>query len=123
MLEEKRKLEEELREYPYKLMSLEISGLGTVCNLEKIADKYRHPSDSVARAIEYREVNEKRLKAIEWVLDRLPEDEKKIIRTYYFEGNITKPAEVMNILSISERTYQRAKNRALEKFAITLGYI
>ncbi len=119
----KRALEEELRDYPYKLMSLEISGLGTVCNLKKIADKNKHPSDSIGRAIENKEINEKRLNAIEWVYERLNKEQKRIVQACYFEDNTTKPREVMKELKISQSTYQRIKKESLMKFAITLSYI
>ena len=121
--EVKRELEEELREYPYKLMSLEISGLGTVCNLEKIADKHKHPSDAIARAIGNEEINEKRLNAIEWVYERLSKEQKRIVQACYFEGDTTKPSEVIEELKISQSTYQRMKKESLRKFAITLSYI
>ena len=65
----KKKVEEELREYPYKLMSLEISGLGTVVNPAIKIEKHRHPSDSIWRGLVNKEINERRIHAIEWVYE------------------------------------------------------
>lgn len=120
----KKKLEEELREYPYKLMSLEISGLGTVINPAIKIEKHRHPSDAIANGLANKEMNERRLRIIEWVYEeKLTIEQRRIVQAYYFEDNITKPTEIINELMISESTYRRLKKGALIKFAMALGYL
>lgn len=120
----KKKVEEELREYPYKLMSLEISGLGTVVNPAIKIEKHRYPSDSISRGLVNKEINERRLHAIEWVYEeKLTVEQRRIIQACYFEDNVTKPSEIINELMISKSTYARSKNDALKKFALAIGYI
>ena len=120
----KKKVEEELREYPYKLMSLEISGLGTVVNPAIKIEKHRHPSGSISRGLVNKEINERRLHAIEWVYEeKLTIEQRRIIQACYFEDNTTKPSEIVTELMISESTYRRIKKDALIKFATTLGYL
>ena len=53
----KKKVEEELREYPYKLMSLEISGLGTVVNPAIKIEKDKREKNTCNRMGLWREIN------------------------------------------------------------------
>lgn len=120
----KKKVEEELREYPYKLMSLEISGLGTAINPAIKIEKYKHPSDAIANELVNKEMTEKRVHVIEWVYEeKLTPEQKRIVQAYYFEDNVTKPNEIIAELMISKSTYARIKNDSLIKFALALGYM
>lgn len=120
----KKKVEKELREYPYKLMSLEISGLGTAINPTVKLEKNRFPFDPIAKILVNKEISERRLNVIEWVYEeKLTKEQKRIIQAFYFEDNITKPNEIIKELKISESTYRRLKKDSLTKFAMALGYL
>jgi len=65
--------------------------------------------------------DDKSIEFIEFVMDRLDETSKTIIKNTYFVDNIPK-RKTLNDLNISEACYYRKKKKALEKFMIGLSY-
>lgn len=65
--------------------------------------------------------NDKSVEFIEFVLGRLDETSKQIIKMTYFSDDIPK-SKILNDLNISNSCYYRKKRKALEKFIIGLSY-
>lgn len=115
-------VEDSLEKYSYYVISIETPGLGQATRWDEVYSRSNIPSDSVGKqAIDY-EYKKILVNAIESIYDRLDEKSKKIIRSYYFEGNVITPEEVMNELSINKSRYYELKKISLYKFMIGLGY-
>ena len=65
--------------------------------------------------------DDKSIEFIEFVMDRLDETSRQIIKMTYFMDNISKTI-IVNDLNISNSCYYRKKRKALEKFIIGLSY-
>nr|DAY60591.1 MAG TPA: Protein of unknown function (DUF1492) [Caudoviricetes sp.] len=81
-------------------------------------------AESKLRAYPYHKFsdkNDKSVEFIEFVMERLDETSKEIIKMSYFIDDVPKN-KILNDLNISNACYYRKKRRALEKFIIGLSY-
>ena len=117
----KKEVENDLRNYPYYLISIEMPGLGSACRPDLIFDKNISPSDPVGKAIVDQEYKRIIVNAINYVYDKLDNDSKKVVDYSYFRDDKTNQ-EVIEELQISKNRFYEIKKRALNKFMIGLGY-
>lgn len=117
----KKEVENDLRNYPYYLISIETPGLGSAIRPDIIISKSIHPSDPVGKAIVDDEFKKVLVSSIERVYDSLDKESKKVIEFGYFRDDKT-VQEVIDELNICKNKYYKIKNKALNKFMIGLGY-
>lgn len=117
----RKKIEDDLRDYPYHLISLETSGLGSAIRPDKVIVK-SNLSDPVSKAVLADEYKTKLVNAIGYVYDKLDTNSKRIIDCYYFQDNIITKDEVMDELRIDKNKYYNLRKDALCKFMKGLGY-
>ena len=61
---------------------------------------------------------------IEQAIERLPEEEKKLIKFKYEDGNVVNDGMVANHLYLSRTTkYYRLKEKAIKRFALYVGLL
>lgn len=113
-------VEDKLKNYPFYLISIEMSGLGTAMPADVIIDKNISPSDPVGQAVVNDQYKRTILNAINYVYDKLNDDSKIIIDHSYFRDDKSRD-EVIDELKISKNKYYSLKNMALYKFMIGLG--
>ena len=114
------KVEDDLRNYPYYLISIEAPGLGAAVNPERVVHKSSN-NDIVGNSvvdIEYKKII---VDSVNYVYDRLDVDSRKIIDHSYFIDDKTNK-EIMEELKIDKNKFYKTKEKALYKFAIGLGY-
>lgn len=116
----KNDIEEDLRKYPYYLVSAEVSGLGTaslpgVMKSNNIGD----PTANEAINDDYRN---NLINKVEYVFDRLDKASKRIIECAYFQEGVITSDEVMMELTLNRNKYYSLKKNAICKFGISLGY-
>lgn len=116
-----KKVEGILKKYPYYQISIDAPGLGSAIDPSIIIDKYRHPSDPVGSYIDNIDYKKDIVNKVNCTYDMLSKESKRIIQALYFEGNTTKPEEVMRELVISKNKYYKLKKEALYKFSISFG--
>ncbi|WP_294344195.1 DUF1492 domain-containing protein [uncultured Clostridium sp.] len=119
MKDVKKRVEDELRNYPFYIISLDMSGLGTAVNPSKTINKYA-VTDIVANTVISEEYRRDIVNRIEYVYDRLNIESKKVIDLAYFQG--LKRDEILKELTINKNKYYKVKNEALKKFSIAFGY-
>lgn len=117
-----KKVEEELRNYPYYIISMDMSGLGGAVNPTVIINKNSSPSDPVSRQVVNEEYKKTIVNIIEFIYDKLDSDSKKLIDLYYYRTDFTKD-EIMNEMNIDRNKFYTLKRNALKKFMIGFGYI
>jgi len=113
-------IEKKLRDYPFYLISIEMSGLGTAIPSYLIIDKNSGPSDPVGQAVVNDQYKRDIVNAINYIYDKLGADSKTIIDHSYFRDDKTRD-EIIDELKISKNKYYSLKNMALYKFMIGLG--
>lgn len=114
-------VEEKLRDYPYYLMSIEMSGLGSAVPPNVIIDKSLAPGDPVGKSIVENEYKSTIVNAVNYVLDnKLNSESKVIIENAYF-NNLKTRDEVITELNINKNKYYKLKDDALYKFMIAFG--
>ena len=118
----KKKVEDDLRDYPYHLISMETYGLGATIRPDKVTVK-NNLSDPVASAMFADEYKTKLVNAIEYVYDKLDGSSKRIIDCCYFQDNVITKDEVMEELRIDKNKYYNLRKNALCKFMKGLGYV
>lgn len=77
-------IEQKLRDYPYYQVSLEMSGLGTAVNPNKIIDKTTTVNDPTFKSAVQEEYMRTVVNAVNLVNDKLDYKSKKIIENAYF---------------------------------------
>lgn len=115
-------VENDLSNYPFWLLSEEVSGLGSPTRWDKGSKGYSGTS-SVEHSVMQDQKILWKINVIEAVLDRLDAKSKKIIEERYFrcreEFSLNKLAME---LYISTAQIYNLRNKALDKFAIALRY-
>lgn len=117
----KKEVEEDLRNYPYYLISVETPGLGAAIRPDIVIYKSSSPSDPVGKAVINDEYKRILVNAVGYVYDKLDVNSKRIIQSSYFQDDIA-VNEVIAELKIDKNRYYKLKNNAIFKFAIGLGY-
>lgn len=117
----KKEVENDLRNYPYYLISIETPGLGSAVRPDVIIDKNLSPSDPVGKSIVDNEYKRALVNAVGYVYDKLDSSSKRIIECSYFRDDICMN-EVMDELRIDKNKYYKLKNNAIYKFAMGLCY-
>ncbi|BCZ48445.1 hypothetical protein psyc5s11_45120 [Clostridium gelidum] len=117
----KREVENDLRNYPYYLISIETPGLGSSIRPDVVIDKNLSPSDPVSRNAIDNEYKTILVNAVGFVYDKLDTSSKRIIECSYFRDDVT-VGEVMEELKIDKNKYYKLKNNSIYKFAMGLCY-
>lgn len=121
----KKKLEKDLREYPFLLIALDAGGLGYPTNYEIVKD-IKHPSSMKGSFVEScvidEENNKKKVDKITRALSLLDIIEKEIVEECYFRNTYTNK-EIMSNMCMSKAKFYKIKNYSLRKIAISLGYL
>lgn len=117
----KREVENDLKNYPYYLISVETPGLGTAIRPDIVINKSLSPSDPVGKSIVDLEYKRALVNAVGFVYDRLDSSSKRIIECSYFRDDIS-VSEVRDELKIDKNKYYKLKDNALYKFAMGIGY-
>lgn len=117
----KKEVEEDLRNYPYYLISIETPGLGSAIRPDVIMNKNASPSDPVVKSAIDDEYKRILVNAVGFVYDKLDKSSKRIIECSYFRDDIA-PSEVMDELKIDKNKYYKLKNNSIYKFAMGLCY-
>jgi len=117
----KREVENDLRNYPYYLISIETPGLGSSIRPDVVIDKNLSPSDPVGRNAIDNEYKTILVNAVGFVYDKLDKSSKRIIECSYFRDDVT-VGEVMEELKIDKNKYYKLKNNSIYKFAMGLCY-
>lgn len=117
----KKEVENDLRNYPYYLISVETPGLGSAIRPDVIIDKNLSPSDPVGKSVVDIEYKKALVNAVGFVYDRLDTVSQRIIECCYFRDDIT-VSEVREELKIDKNKYYKLKENALYKFAMGIGY-
>lgn len=117
----KKEVENDLRNYPYYLISVETPGLGSAIRPDVIIDKNLSPADPVGKSVVDIEYKKALVNAVGFVYDRLDTNSKRIIECCYFRDDIS-VGEVREELKIDKNKYYKLKENALYKFAMGIGY-
>lgn len=117
----KKEVENDLRNYPYYLISIETPGLGSAIRPDMIIDKNSSPSDPVGKSIVESEYKRALVNAVGYVYDKLDSNSKRIIECGYFRDDIT-VKEVIEELKIDKNKYYKLKENSIYKFALGIGY-
>ena len=121
----KKRVENDLREYPFLLIAVDAGGLGYPTNYEIVKD-VKHPSTMKGSFVEScvidEEYNKKKVDKITRALELLDITEKEIVEECYFRNTYTHQQIMVN-MCISKPKFYRAKNNSLRKMAISLGYL
>ena len=121
----KKKIENDLREYPFLLIAVDAGGLGYPTNHEIVKD-VKHPSTMKGSFVEScvidEEYNKKKVDKITRALELLDITEKEIVEECYFRNTYTNQQIISN-MCISKSKFYKVKNDSLRKIAISLGYL
>ncbi|MGN2339815.1 nitroreductase [Clostridium cagae] len=117
----KKEVENDLRNYPYYLISIETPGLGSAIRPDIVINKGLNPSDPVGKSIVDIEYKTALVNAVEFVYDKLDKDSKRIIESSYFRDDLT-VGEIRDELQIDKNKYYKLKEKAIYKFAMGIGY-
>lgn len=117
----KKEVENDLKNYPYYLISVETPGLGSAIRPDIIIDRNLSPSDPVGKNVVDIEYKKALVNAVGFVYDRLDTVSQRIIECCYFRDDIT-VSEVREELKIDKNKYYKLKENAVYKFAMGIGY-
>ena len=115
-------IEQKLKEYPYCLISTEMSGLGTAIDPSKIIDKSRPLIDGTFSVAAQQMYAETLVNAVEYVNSNLDSKSKRIIENAYF-NKLDSRETVINELEITKHKYYALKNAALYKYGVAFGFL
>lgn len=118
----KDKTEEELKKYPYYLLTLESPGLGEATNWNDIKVKGGAPVSTVEKSILDNAHMRRVVDAIEYVYDRLDSTSKRIIDLFYYRDD-WEVKDIQGELHIDKNRFYKLKKKALDKFIIVIGYL
>ncbi|KOA86399.1 nitroreductase [Clostridium botulinum] len=117
----KKKVENDLKNYPYWLIAIESTGLGYPTRWSGEASSKTNVSFIEENVIDDIE-KERKVNCITGVLERLDNNSKKIIEEGYFRDTYNRE-ELQQELGLNKNKFYYFKNRALEKFMVALNYI
>lgn len=121
----KKRVERDLKEYPYLLIAVDAGGLGYPTRYDIVKD-VKHPSDVRGSFVENcaisEEENKIKVDKITRALELLNKVEKDIIEECYFR-NIYNNQEIIKNLFINKNKFYKIKSNAVRKIAISLGYL
>ncbi len=118
----KDRIEDNLKKYPYYQISIEMPGLGTAAIPNGVLSKDNRISDPVGDTVTDDEYKRNLVNKVNYVLDRLPQNIKRIIECAYFMDEVISNDEVIDELHINKNKYYDLKKNALYKFGIVFGY-
>lgn len=115
-------VEKDLKNYPDWIVRLEVGGLGITSKGMYDSPSSNYSSSSAVEIdFELSESTKRKIKIIENVYDRLHGKAKDLVDYRYFQDYDRD--DVINMLQISKRKYYNLRDRALESFARSFGYI
>lgn len=112
-------IENDLRCYPDWIISIETGGLGAPS--KSVSCGNQSMGSYIESQYEVSEAVKRKVSIIEYVLDNIHGETKKVIEERYFRGYEVK--EVMESVGIGSTKYYNCINKAIEKFARAFGYI
>lgn len=121
--EVKKKVESDLRNYPFWLIAIEASGLGypTRWGINNSTGAFKsgsHVEQSMLEDIE----RKGKVDVITRVLSKLDNKSKAIIEEWYFRDTANRE-DILKELNIDKNKFYYFRNRSLKKFMVALGYI
>lgn len=118
----KDEVENDLRNYPFWIISERLSGLGQPVRWDEVYAKTTGGTSSVESSVLHSEAIMRKIRIIEAVIDLIDSDAKKIIEETYFRDPGMNIEQLATSLNISGTTVCRVKKKTLEKFIAALGY-
>ncbi|CAG7841170.1 hypothetical protein CLOHAE12215_02594 [Clostridium haemolyticum] len=118
----KKKVENDLKSYPYWLIAIESTGLGYPTRWSGEATTGNSINSFVEENVIDDIEKERKVNCITGVLARLDKNSKKIIEEGYFRDIYTRE-QLQQELGLNKNKFYYFKNRALEKFMVALSYI
>lgn len=115
------KVERDLKAYPDWIVRLEVGGLGIPSRALVVPNGGINYGSLVERDAELSDDIKRKVMAIEKVYDRLHGKMKELVDLRYFRGYTR--GEIIDMLNISKRNYYSTRDRAIECFARSFGYI
>lgn len=121
----KKKVEEDLRNYPYWIISERLPGLGQAVNWNITSGKSTRVfnTSTVENTVINNDLILTKIKIIEAVFDRLDKNSQTIIERWYFRDDESSREDLLTELNIDKNKYYYYKNRSLRKFMVALRYI
>lgn len=117
----RKSVESDLENFPLWLINAELSGLGSATDWTRVYNKVHHPSSPTERIVIDNEAYKGKVEKILSVLVILSGLQKSIVEEWYFRDMKCRE-QILEDLKISESVFYRERNKALEKFAVALGY-
>lgn len=121
----RKKVEKDLKDYPYMVMALETEGLGypTRWDIEKDYSNSNAPKGSFTEeCVIDLDDNIRKVDIINRVLKTLDSTSKRLIEEWYFKKTMQQD-QLEKELLINTAKYYRLRNESLRKFGIALGYL
>lgn len=117
----KKLVEGDLENYPLWLINTELPGLGSATDWTKVYTKISSPGSYVESIVIRDEEIKRKVEIITGVLMFLNPLQKQLVEEWYFRDMKCRE-QILKELMISEGTFYRERNKALNKFIIALGY-
>ncbi len=121
----KKRVESDLRNYPYWLIAAETPNLGYPTKWGTAMEKSTLPweNNSYVEKSVLDDMEKKwKVHIITKVLNILDANSKKIVEEWYFRDTTVRE-EIQDELNLDKNKFYYYRNRALKKFMIALGYI
>ncbi|KGN00839.1 nitroreductase [Clostridium phage CWou-2020a] len=118
----KKKVENDLKNYPFWLIALESSGLGYPTRWGGEATTSKNNSSFLEESVLKDLEKERKVNTITTVLTKLDNVSKELVEKWYFRDSYSR-AEILKVLKMSKNKFYLYRDRALKKFMIALKYI
>lgn len=121
--EARKRIEEDLKNYPYWLIAIETPNLGSPVRWDLMKGNNTFSGGSSVEISAFEEMRRQwKVNVITGVLSKLDSKSKQIIEEWYFRDTINRE-ELEKEVGVDKNKFYYLKNRALNKFMISLGYI
>lgn len=118
----KRQVENDLKNYPYWLISMETPNLGNPIRWGKTGQGGYNGISTVEEDMLKDMERKWKVEVITKVLKNLDSTSKTIIEEWYFRDNNSRD-HLLKELNIDKNKFYYYRNRALRKFMVAIGYI
>ncbi|KEI02892.1 hypothetical protein [Clostridium botulinum] len=118
----KKKVENDLKNYPFWLIALESTGFGYPTRWSAEASTVKNNSSLLEESVLKDLEKERKVNVITNVLPRLDNISKELVEKWYFRDSYSRD-EILKVLKMSKNKFYLYRDRALKKFMIALEYI
>lgn len=118
----KKKVENDLKNYPFWLIALESTGLGYPTRWSAKASTSKNNSSFLEESVLKDLEKERKVNTITTVLTKLDSVSKELVEKWYFRDSYSRD-EILKVLKMSKNKFYLYRDRALKKFMIALKYI